>query len=523
MRRTFVPATATVLAAALVLSACSSADSSSDINYVSVNGTEPQTGLIPGDVNEGGGGRVMATLFSGLVYYDANGDVHNDMAESIELEGEKTYRVTLREGIKFSDGSPVTSASFVDAWNYAVANDQLNTTFFQPILGYEESVESLEGLKIVDDRTFTIELTQPESDFPQRLGYYGYAPLPESAFEDMDAFGENPVSNGPYKFVSWSHNEELVVEANPEYTGPREPKNDGVRYVFYAQPDAAYSDVLAGNLDVLDTIPSSAFATFEDELSGRTINKPSASYTELSIHMDTPGFQGEEGKLRRKALSLAINREEITETIFQGTRTPADDFTSSTLSGHSDSIPGNDVLKFNLEEAKKLWAEAEEIAPFEGPLEISYSVDRGHREWVDAVANQWSNALGVEAIGNPFPDFKAFRDTYRNDRMDGAYVTQWTADYPSIGNFLQPNYTSGVPSNDSAYENPEFDSLVIEANGASDATAAAQIYNRAQEKLLEDLPAIPLWYNNSVGVFSENVSGVDFDWKSFPVYYAIEK
>lgn len=87
MRRTFVPATATVLAAALVLSACSSADSSSDINYVSVNGTEPQTGLIPGDVNEGGGGRVMATLFSGLVYYDANGDVHNDMAESIELEG----------------------------------------------------------------------------------------------------------------------------------------------------------------------------------------------------------------------------------------------------------------------------------------------------------------------------------------------------------------------------------------------------------------------------------------------------
>lgn len=516
---------AAVVASSLTmgLASCSSSGSDSDINYVAVNGTEPQRGLIPGDTNENGGGRVVDMLYSGLVYFDEAGVAQNDLAETIDQESDTTYKITLREGIKFSDGSDITAQDFVDTWNFVVANGLLNTSFFSAIKGYEDGVESLEGLTVVDDRTFTIELTQPDSEFTQRIGYYGFAPMPASARDDIDAFGENPISSGPYKLEQWDHNAELKIVANEHYDGPRTAKNDGVKYVFYAQNDAAYSDLLAGNLDVLDLIPPSAYTTYEDELSGRSINQPAASYLEMSIRMESPNFEGEAGKLRRQAISMAINREEIAQEIFNGTYTPAVDFTAPVLEGWRDDLEGNDVLTFKPDEARELWDDAEALEPFEGELQISYNADGPNREWVDAVANSISNELGVATVGNPFPDFKSFRDAYRNTGLDGAYRTAWFADYPSIGNFLGPNYTTGVASNDSKYSNPEFDQLIADAAAASTKEETFQAYATAQEMLLQDLPAIPLWYPNVVGGYSETVDNVTVNWKAIPVYWAITK
>ncbi|BAU96710.1 peptide ABC transporter peptide-binding protein [Corynebacterium suranareeae] len=505
------------------LASCSTTGDTADVNYVSVNGTEPQRGLIPGDTNENGGGRVVDMLYSGLVYFDEAGVAQNDLAESIDQESDTTYKVTLREGIKFSDGSAITANDFVASWNFVVANGLLNTSFFSPIKGYADGVESLDGLEVLDDRTFTIELEQPDSEFTQRIGYYGFAPMPASARDDIDAFGENPVSSGPYKLEQWDHNAELKVVVNEHYDGPRMAQNDGLKYVFYAQNDAAYSDLLAGNLDVLDLIPPSAYTTYEDELSGRSINQPAASYLELSIRMESPNFEGEQGGLRRQAISMAINREEIAQEIFNGTYTPALDFTVPVLEGWRDDLEGNDVLLFQPDKARELWEEAEKIEPFEGELQISYNADVPNREWVDAVANSISNELGISAIGNPFPDFKSFRDTYRTTGLDGAYRTAWFADYPSIGNFLGPNYTTGVASNDSKYENPEFDQLIKDAAAAPTKEDTFKAYEQAQEMLLRDLPAIPLWYPNVVGGYSEAVDNVSVNWKAIPVYWAITK
>ena len=491
---------------------------------VRVPGTEPQQGLIPAMTNENGGGRVVDMLYSGLIYYDADGEVHNEMAESIDKEGEKTYKVTLKPDITFSDGTPVTAATFVDTWNYAVANEQLNESFFSSIKGYGEGVKEMEGLKVLDDRTFTIELTQPESDFPSRLGYNAYFPLPPEALDDPQGFGENPVSNGPYRLKEWNHNQNIVLEPNPEYGGERTPKNDGLEFVFYADSGASYMDLLSNNLDVLEAIPSSAFGNYEQDLGERQETKPAATYLEMSIHVDTPHFSGEEGALRRRAVSMAINREEIAKTIFHGTRTPAREFTSPVLLGYSDSLPGSENLDFNPEEAKKLWAEADKkYGAFEDTFPINYNTDGDNKDWADAVANSISNTLGIRAVGNPYPDFKSFREAYRAERMDGAYRTAWFADYPSMGNFLGPNFTTGVASNDSKYSNPEFDELIVKANGANSPEEAAKLYNQAQELLLRDLPAIPLFYPNVVGGWSENVSNVTFNWKSLPVYYEIEK
>lgn len=492
-------------------------------NYVFAKGSEPQNPLIPANTNEVGGGNIIDLIYSGLVYYDNDGEIHNEVAESIELEGDKTYRVTLKDGVTFSDGSPVTSENFVRAWNKAVEDSMLSAYFFEPILGYEEGASEMEGLQIVDDKTFTIELNQPEADFPTRLGYSAFYPMHESAFDDLDAYGENPIGNGPYKLAEWNHNQDATVVPNEEYTGDRAPQNDGVQFVFYAQTDAAYSDLLAGNLDVTDAIPDSAFATYEDELGERAVNQPAAVFQSFTIPVDAPHFSGEEGKLRRAALSHAIDREGITETIFGGTRTPATDFTSPVIPGHSDSLEGADVLTYDPEKAKELWAEADEIAPFEGEFKLSYNADGGHQAWVDAVVNSIRNTLEIEAVGDPYPDFKSLRDDVTNRTIDSSFRTGWQADYPSLGNFLEPLYATGAGSNDGDYSNPEFDRLLKEAAAAPDAESANPIYNDAQEILLEDLPAIPLWYANVNGGYSENVDNVTFSWKSVPAYYEITK
>lgn len=524
MRKLYGVLGAGTLAFGLVACGSDAGDAASDANYVTVLGTEPQQGLIPAMTNENGGGRVVDMLYSGLIYYDAEGKVHNEMAESIEQEGDKTYKVTLKPDLKFSDGSPVTSATFVDTWNYAVANEQLNESFFSSIKGYEPGIKEMEGLKVIDDRTFTIELTQPESDFPTRLGYNAYFPLPKAGLDDPEGFGENPVSNGPYKFVSWDHNQSLIIEPNPEYGGERTPQNEGIQYTFYNDTDAAYMDLLANNLDVLEAIPSSAFGNYEADLAERSETKPAATYLEMSINEETPHFKGEEGVLRRQAISMSINRAEIAESIFKGTRTPARDFTSPVLDGYDDDLPGSSNLDYNPEKAKQLWKKADEkYGKFEGQFPINYNTDGDNKDWADAVANNISNTLGIESVGSPFPDFKSFRDAYRKERMDGAYRTAWLADYPSMGNFLGPNFTSDVASNDAKYSNPDFDELIVKANGAKSSEEAAKLYNQAQELLLRDLPAIPLFYPNVVGGWSQNVDNVEFSWKSLPVYYAITK
>ncbi|PRQ12272.1 ABC transporter substrate-binding protein [Corynebacterium sp. 13CS0277] len=531
MSKTKILAPAVIAALSLSVVACSNDSGSSSAdgaaggsNYVLVNGSEPQRPLVPADINETGGGRIVDELFAGLMYYDADGKQHEDLAEKIETEDNQTFTITVKKGQKFSDGTEVKAENFVKAWNYAVANDLMSAYFFEPIKGYEEGVESMEGLKIVDDYTFTVELAQPEADFPLRLGYSAFFPLPDVAFEDMEAFGENPVSNGPYTLAEWNHDADALIIANPEYNGPRKAKNDGVKFVFYPKMDAAYADLLSGQLDVLDAIPASSFASFESDLDGRSVNQPAAVFQSFTIPERLEHFaMDEEGNLRRQALSMAINREEITSKIFDGTRTPAEDFTSPVIAGFDGKIPGNEVLSYNPDKAKELWAKADAIKPWSGTFQIAYNADGDHQGWVDAVTNSIRNTLGIEAEGKPYPDFKSFRDDITNNTITTAFRTGWQGDYPGLGNFLAPLYATGASSNDGQYSNPEFDAKLKAAATADSVEKSNEIYNSSQEILFADLPAVPLWYSNVTGGWADTVDGVVFNWKSTPEYHDIVK
>ena len=157
------------------------------------------------------------------------------------------------------------------------------------------------------------------------------------------------------------------------------------------------------------TVPPSALPTFKKDLGDRAITGPTAQNQTLDTPLRLDHFGGEEGRLRRLALSAAINRQQICDQIFAGARSPSRDFTAASLPGFDPNLPGNDALDYDPDRAKDLWAQADAISPWTGQYAIGYNADGGHQEWVDAVANSIKNTLGIDAVGAPQPTFAQLR------------------------------------------------------------------------------------------------------------------
>lgn len=189
--------------ATLGLSACTSSAASSQRCIIHANGDEPGEALLPGTSQSGANLRVAKMIYSGLVYVDSSNKIRNDLAQEIKQIKPTLYRVTLRPNLVFSDGSPMTATSFVDAWNKVVAEKNANSYLLSPIVGYHDDAEAvtpLRGLKVENPTTFTIELENPLSDFVMRLSHPAFSPLPAVALEKKPPknYAKQPVSSGPY-------------------------------------------------------------------------------------------------------------------------------------------------------------------------------------------------------------------------------------------------------------------------------------------------------------------------------------
>lgn len=527
----------------MLLSGCggSGGDSnaSGGANVITAFNSEPQNALIPGDTNETGGGKVGQLLFANLVRYDSKGDTKMEVADSIEPNKDATqYTVKLKDGWKFTDGTPVTAESFTKSWSYTAnaKNAQKCSSFFSIIKGYDDlqkdglkGDEQLEGLKVVDDKTFTVDLAQPDSVFPIKVGYLAFAPLPESFYKDPKAFGEKPVGNGMYKLDKWDHNSQIVLTKNADYKGEEKPKNDGVTFKIYTDVDAAYADVQAGNLDVMDTVPASATKTFEKDSSIEAYNKAGSVIQTFTIPANMKHWETntEEGQLRRQALSMAIDREQLVTKVLNGVGTAATDFTAPAIPGYSKDLKNGKYLKANPSEAKKLWDQAEAISKWDGTLTFSFNADGGAKPIYDAIVNQVKNNLGIKAATNPMPTFQEFRNAVSERKIDGAFRTGWQPDYPSAENYLYQLYDSraadGNGSNDGDYKNAEVDELLNKAAAATKSDKQIDLYHQVEEILLEQLPAIPIYYTNADGVAAKGIKGFEMDWQNQPIYENMTK
>ncbi|CAM5590399.1 peptide ABC transporter substrate-binding protein [Streptomyces griseomycini] len=526
------------VAAALAATACGGGSGSGDAGAVlSASWGDPQNPLEPANTNEVQGGKVLDMIFRGLKRYDPEtGEAENMLAERIETSDSQHYTVTVKDGWTFSNGEKVTARSFVDAWNYGASlrNNQRNAYFFGYIAGYDEvhpedggeqTADTLSGLEVVDDRTFTVTLSQKFSGFPDTLGYNAFAPLPRAFFDDHDAWLEKPVGNGPYLVDSYTRGAQMSLRAWNDYPGPDRARNGGVDLKVYTDSNTAYTDLLAGNLDLADDIPASQLKNVRSDLDGRYLNTPAGIIQTLAFPYYDEDWNRPGMEKVRKGLSMAIDREQITDTIFRGTRTPATDWTSPVLGEDGGFKAGlcGEACEHRPDEARRLVAEGGGLPG--GRVTLTYNADTGsHREWVDAVCNSINNALDDEraCTGNPVGTFADFRNRITQRKMSGPFRAGWQMDYPLVQNFLQPLYYTDASSNDGKWSDEEFDALVDRANRETDAARAVRLFQRAEEVVRDRMAAIPLWYQNGSAGWSERLSDVKLNPFSVPVYDQIK-
>ncbi|MFI7409020.1 ABC transporter substrate-binding protein [Streptomyces sp. NPDC049627] len=498
--------------------------------------TDPQNPLEPANTNEVQGGKVLSMIFRGLKQYDPRtGEAENMLAEKIETTDSRNYTVTVKDGWTFSNGEKVTARSFVDAWNYGASleNHQKNAYFFGYIEGYDQvhpekgaqSAETMSGLKVLDDRTFTVRLSQKFSSFPDTLGYNAFVPLPRAFFDDHDGWLAKPVGNGPYSVESYTKGSEMHLTKWDAYPGEDAARNGGVTLKVYTDNNTAYTDLLAGNLDLVDDVPAQQLKNVGKDLGDRYLNTPAGIIQTLAFPFYDKNWNKAGSVKVRQGLSRAIDREQITKTIFQGTRTPATDWTSPVLGkdgGYKAGLCGQ-WCEYDAAAAKRLIKEGGGLPG--GQVKITYNADTGsHKLWVDAVCNSINNALDNDraCVGNPIGTFADFRSKSTTQKLSGPFRAGWQMDYPLTQNFLQPLYYTGASSNDGKWSSEEFDRLVDRANAETDPAKAVEMFQKAEEVVRDNMAAIPLWYQNGSAGWSERLSNVTLNPFSVPVYDQIK-
>jgi oligopeptide transport system substrate-binding protein len=496
---------ATAIAAALLMTACGSDEGGEEGSAPEGGGSfsiyigEPENPLIPGNTSETEGGQVVDSIWTGLVQYDhkTNEPAFTGVAESIESDDATNWTVTLKDGWTFHDGTPVNAESFVNAWNYIAysPNAQGNSYFFNDIASYADlqaptdaegnptgdpAVTEMSGLKVVDDLSFTVELSSPYAQWPTKVGYTAFFPMPQAFFDDPAAFGEQPIGNGPFKA-----DEPFVPGQGITLT----------RFDDYAGEDK-------------DTLPPDAISSAKDEFGDRYIETVQGDITSLGFPTYDPRFADPQV---RRAFSMAIDREAITKAIFDGTRTPATSFLNPVINGYRDDAC--DACELNVEEANRMLDEA----GFDRsqPVDLWFNGGAGHDAWMEAIGNQLRDNLKVDYVLRGELDFSEYLPLRDAKGMTGPFRDGWIMDYPTAENFLGPLYTTAAlppaGSNNSFYSNPEFDALVTKGNAASNDEEAIAAYQAAEDILVRDMPEAPLWYRLNQGAHSEKVDNVIID------------
>ncbi|MFC3501269.1 ABC transporter substrate-binding protein [Micromonospora krabiensis] len=509
--------TALPLAVTLGLAACGSGGdggSGSDSKAVSIWIGEPKH-LVPTNTTETNGDQVLQGLFSPLVTFDAQSKPVMNAAESITSPDNKVWTIKLKDGYTFHNGEKVTSDNYINAWNYGAyaPNGQDANYFFEKIAGYADlqgdapKAKTLSGLKKVDDLTFQVTLTDPFIDFRSMLNYDAFFPMPEAAFSApgvlKDSYEAAPIGQGPFKMKgTWQHDSKIEVERYDAFPGEK-PKVQAVEFRIYQQLSAAYADLQADNLDVLTTIPAENLSTAQADLGDRYQTSPMSGIQYLAFPTFDKDYANPDV---RKAISMAINRDEITKSIFKDTQQPAHSFVSPILPGFREN-GGGAATEYNPTEAKKLY----EAAGGPKKITISYNGDGGHKDWVDATVNQLKANLGVDAVGVAEPKFADLLTKVEKKQPVGTFRMGWIMDYPSMEDYLGPLFSTNGSSNYYGYSNPEFDKLVKVGAAAPTEDEAIKKFQQAEDILAKDMPVIPLRYQENVFGHSSKVKNVEVD------------
>ena len=484
----------------------------------------------PYDLEEDQGMMVGYQLFDALTTYDfTKNELVGLAAESWDVnDAADEFTFHLVKGAKFHDGTTVTSKSFKQGWE-RILNPNTSTEHASAIGyhlamvdGYSElsagEADELKGVTCPDDDTLVVKLSQPYADFPYVCMHPALSPVPDCALEDFDTFFFAPVGNGPFKMDGkWEDGQQINLVRFDDYSYGEKAKLDGVHFNIQKDVQTAYTEFQAGNLDVAQ-VPTtqlkdaiSQYGESEDGYTATT-GKEVLTGDELSIYYLMLNVNDEQLKDKdlRHALSLAINRQAICDTVFEGTREPAGGIVAPGIKGYVENEWADS--RYDVDAAKKILDEkypADANGKRNLSIALTYNLDGDHKAVMEMVMADWS-ALGIETSSNTAEWASILSNTYPNADFQVGRLG-WIADYPIMDNFLYPLFVTGGDNNYGQYSNADVDKGLLDARAiASDDDRVAK-YQEVDKLIAEDMPVIPLFYYKHQMVCSQRVKSLYMD------------
>jgi len=526
-RRTFVQGAAVAgaaLAGASLLSACKDEKGTGTTAGDKSGGTfryyinEPAY-IDPYNMQESEGTQLGAQIFDSLVRYDyRTEELLPAAAESWEANADySVFTFKLQPDALFHNGDPVTAADFKRGFERIVdpANESEINYHLSQVKGYNAMVageaDELEGVVALDDLTLEITLSEPYTDFLYVLSHPSLAPVPAAAEEAE--YSDAPIGNGPFMIEGkWEHEQYVRTVRFDKYYGQK-PYVDGIDFNIISEVDTAFLEYEAGNLDFA-MIPSGRidecvekYGESKDGWTAQpgemTILGAQSSVYYLVINNTDPILSN---KKVREAISYAIDRQAICDTVFQGVRVPADGIIPPGIFGYQEGVWKTAV--YDIDKAKAALAEAGYPDGVGIPtIKLSFNTGGDHGAIMELIQSDLQK-IGITTELDSM-EWAAYLQALTEGRIQMGRLG-WIADYPIMENFIYSLFYTGNGDNRSQYSNPEVDKKIMEARSIVDDDERVAAFQAIDAIIQADTPVAPIMFYRHNRVTSERVNDFYF-------------
>ncbi len=486
-------------------------------------GPDPET-IDPALNSSADAANMIMHAFETLLIVDKDNKIVPGQAETYDISKDGlTYTFHLRDGLKWSDGTPLTAKDFVFSWK-RLADPNVAAPYGEDMLGYVKgyqeavagNIDAL-GVSAPDDKTFVVELSVPCVYFLKIVTHATMVPVQKASVEangeQWSLKPETYVSNGPLKMIDWVPGSHVTFRKNENYWNADKVTINTLKFVLMEDSNAAYSAYRTGEVAMIKDVPTEEIPSLKGKEEFHV--EPNVGISYLDFNNQKEPFTNSDV---RKALSLAIDRDYVSNTVMQGIGAPAGNFVPQGVSDAESGTYFEDVTRknnggdfFNIKDHEADLAKAKELLAKAGypdgkgfPVVEYMTNDAGHNKAVAEYLQSCWKELGVKM------DIKIVEwGTFAPTRRAGDYLTArdaWSLDYDDPSNLLNlMKSTSG--NNNAQYKNPDLDKLLDEANATLDVKEHYAKLHEAENMILEDAAIAPLNYRNEFWLQNPKLKG----------------
>lgn len=449
---------------------------------------------------------IIKQIYDGLVARLPNGELDYRLAESIEQPDELTYVINLREGVQFSNGEPLTSEDVKFTLERAAASD-----------GYAYMFDKIdpESYDTTDPNVISFKLKEPDASFEQALAHPCVLIVNKKAVEEAgDNYGEEPVGTGPFMLESWNKLDSINLVYNENYWGEK-PDFDKMVFRIIPEGNNRLIELESGQVDMALEIPPSDIQRVEDNEDLEIHRTLDNSVQFIGMNVTEPPFDKLEA---RQAMNYAIDVQAIIDTVQEGTGVLA----TGPINPNFDYSISEELepIEYNPEKAKEL---LEEAGVEEGTKIDLYTSD--DTQWIDisTIVQAQLKEVGLDVEITSL-EWGTYMEAIKN-KEDNMFIMGWT---PSV---VDPHYTlyspyhsanMGVGPNFMYYSDPELDELIEEGIRLPNGDERAEVYKKAQELIMEDLPVVFTRYGEQIVGTQSYVENYEVDPSGSGEYYHVK-